>query len=235
MIFHLASMAAVFVDQLAQAPVQIQCVQQSTPESWLKWLLPTGQTIIPVAGGVLVAWMAFRWNKNKEHEQWVRDHKKSEWQELLMLASAIECFMPSVAIGGEIISAVHDPTFNQHLRDMTRAALKCLFVSKSKIQKIYQMLDDIQISNERAKAHIEDFRSDANLAYRLGKPMPLQAAKRVQFELGSLWREVRRLASEDLELEPYKSWLESLTDWLKKPHRQEVEDKPSQDAPTDAD
>jgi hypothetical protein len=230
MILHAASIAAFFIDQVAQAPVQIQCVQPSTPELWLRWLLPTGQTIIPVAGGVLVAWMAFRWNKNKEHEQWVRDHKKSEWQELLMLASAIELFMPSVAIGGELISTVHDPTFNQHLRDMTRVALKCVFISKSNIQRIYQMLDDIQISNERAKAHIEDFRSDANLAYKLGKPRPLQAAKQVQFELGSLWREVRRLASEDLSLEQRESWLKSVDNWVKGLRRPKTEGKASEEA-----
>jgi hypothetical protein len=146
------------------------------------------------------------------------------------VASAIELFMPSVAIGGELISTVHDPTFNQHLRDMTRVALKCVFISKSNIQRIYQMLDDIQISNERAKAHIEDFRSDANLAYKLGKPRPLQAAKQVQFELGSLWREVRRLASEDLSLEQRESWLKSVDNWVKGLRRPKTEGKASEEA-----
>jgi hypothetical protein len=92
------------------------------------------------------------------------------------------------------------------------------------------MLDDIQISNERAKAHIEDFRSDANLAYKLGKPRPLQAAKQVQFELGSLWREVRRLASEDLSLEQRESWLKSVGNWVKGLRRPKTEGKASEEA-----
>jgi len=82
MILHAASIAAIFVDQAQQPQCVFQCAQ-SASESWVKWLLPTGQTIFPVAGGVLIAWIAFRWNKNKEHEQWVRDQKKAEWRELL--------------------------------------------------------------------------------------------------------------------------------------------------------
>jgi hypothetical protein len=112
MMFHLASMVAAFVDQAAQAPVQIQCVQQAAPESWVKWLLPTIlQTVVSLASitaGVLIAIWSFRKNRQSEHEQWVRnqnagherwilDQKKIEWKELLKVVSDIEIVIPAVS------------------------------------------------------------------------------------------------------------------------------------------
>jgi hypothetical protein len=111
MILHAASIAAFFVDQLVQAPVQIQCVQQSTPESWLKWLLPTiVQTVVSllsIFAGVGIAVRSFRANKKAEHDQWVRnqqagheqwvlDHKKAEWAELLASIRDCEDSLPLV-------------------------------------------------------------------------------------------------------------------------------------------
>ncbi|MFZ1084118.1 MAG: hypothetical protein WAN35_04035 [Terracidiphilus sp.] len=112
MILHAASIAAFYVDQLAQAPVQIQCVQQTAPESWLKELLPTiVQTVVSllsIFAGVGIAVRSFRANKKSEHEQWIRnqkagheqwilDQRKSEWKELLMTVSGIETVIPAVS------------------------------------------------------------------------------------------------------------------------------------------
>ena len=87
MIFHAASMVALFVDQLVHSPVQIQCVQQTSPESWVKWLLPTVvQTVVrllSIFAGVGIAVRSFRANKKSEHEQWIRDQKKEEWSALI--------------------------------------------------------------------------------------------------------------------------------------------------------
>jgi hypothetical protein len=93
MIIHVASMAAVFVDQLSQAPVVILCAQ-AAPEPLWKSLLQIAQIIIPVAGGVLIAWMAFRWNSRKEHAQWIRDRRRAEWKELLVKIAEIEHEIP---------------------------------------------------------------------------------------------------------------------------------------------
>jgi hypothetical protein len=99
MIFHAASMAAFFVDQLAQAPVVVQCTQPAT-ESWLKWLLPTiTQTIISltsISAGVLIALWSFRSTSEKDHEQWLLDQKKAEWKELLARIAEIERELPIV-------------------------------------------------------------------------------------------------------------------------------------------
>jgi hypothetical protein len=96
MILHAASMAALFVDQLAQAPVQIQCVQQPTPESWLKWLLQFALSIVPVAGGVWIALWSFHATSKRDHERWILDQKKAEWKELLVKIAEIEHELPIV-------------------------------------------------------------------------------------------------------------------------------------------
>jgi hypothetical protein len=136
----------------------------------------------------------------------VLENKKTEWKELLTFASAIEQFMPSVAVGSELTKTVHDPLVREHLRDMTRSVLKPTFISEAKAGAIYDSLVKVQIVNEEAKAHIEDYGSNASLADKLGKPRPLQAAKNVQLELISIWREIRRYATEDLELKQPERW-----------------------------
>jgi hypothetical protein len=102
MILHAASIVAFFVDQLAQTPVQVQCVQQPAPESWLKWLLPTiVQTVISLASittGVCIAVASFRANKKTEHEQWIRDQKKLEWNELLKSVAEFGNIVPVVIV-----------------------------------------------------------------------------------------------------------------------------------------
>lgn len=109
---HAAAIIAGLVDQLAQAPVQVQCVQQAAPESWVKWVLPTViQTVISLASigtGVGIAVWSFRKNRESEHEQWIRnqsagherwmlDQKKIEWKEVLKAVSDIESVIPVVS------------------------------------------------------------------------------------------------------------------------------------------
>jgi hypothetical protein len=112
MILHAASMAALFLDQTAQAQSAVQCVQAAS-EPTLKWLLPTiVQTVVSLASisaGVLIAVWSFKKNRQLEHEQWfrdqkvgheqwVRDQKKEEWKELLKKAAEIERVLTSVPL-----------------------------------------------------------------------------------------------------------------------------------------
>ena len=85
--------------------------------------------------------------------------KKTEWQSLLELASKVEQFTPSVGAGRELIGTIHDPIFRQHLREMTQAGLKCVFISETKAQKIYDRILKVQLVNEESKGHIEDYGS----------------------------------------------------------------------------
>jgi hypothetical protein len=104
MILHAASIAAFFVDQLTQAPVVVQCAQASPEPSW-KWLVQTLSSIIPVAGGVGIAWMAFRWNSRKEHTRWILDQKKAEWRELLDAVKTCELDLAIISVAGDTFPA----------------------------------------------------------------------------------------------------------------------------------
>jgi hypothetical protein len=196
-------MVAVFVDTLAQAPVVVQCLPNSGQDPlWARLLIAS----LPSVFALVLAWLVFTWNQNKDDRRWVVENKKTEWQVLLELGSKIEQFMPSVAVGSELTSTVHDPKFRDHLREMTQATLKCVFISPEKAEKIYNSLLKVQLVNEESKGHIENYGSNANLADSLGKPRPLQAAKNVQAELITLWREIRTYAAEDLKENPGVNW-----------------------------
>jgi len=198
MILQAATFIAFLVNEVSPAPIVVQCGSTGGQDPlWSRLLI----TVIPSILALGIAWMAFRWNSQKDQKRWALDNKKAEWQELVKFASAKEQFMPSVAIGGELIAAVNDPSFNQHLRDMTRAVLNCVFISETRANAIYQRLLDIQVTNDRAKGHIEAHNQNAIAAHSLGIPGKLDAAKNVQLELGSLLTEIRRFASEDMELE----------------------------------
>jgi hypothetical protein len=231
MILHAALMVAVFVDQLVQAAALVQCAPNAGQD-------PLGARLflaaLPSVFAIVIAWMVFRWNRNSDHRRWVLDSKKAEWKELLKFASAIEHFMPSVAIGSELINAVHDPIFKEHLREMTGAALSCLFISEIKSRDLYERLVDIRMTNEKSKGQIEDYNSNPSIAYQRGIPRPLQSAKQVQIELASLFRDVRRFASEDLELESREPWWVFFVNWTKRRHGREVDGNAPQDAPSDA-
>jgi hypothetical protein len=134
MILHAASIAVFFVDQLAQAPVQVQCVQQSMPESWLKSLLPTIiQTVISltsIIAAVCIAVASFRANKKTEHEQWIRDQKKAEWKELFGKAAEVH----GVFLRAESPNPIHSMKTLMEELPSARLGLKecwfrCLFVA----------------------------------------------------------------------------------------------------------
>jgi hypothetical protein len=194
MILYAATLAAFVANEAANTPISTMSCQDPL---WARLIIASIPSILALG----IAWMAFRWNSQKDHKRWVLDNKKIEWQRMLTLASAVEKFMPSVAPGSETIEAVHDHDFDQHLCDATRAALECVFISQAKSEAIYTKLVSIRSSNEVAKGHIEDYQVDANQAHLLGKPRPLIAAQNVRFELVSLWRDVRRFATEDLRVE----------------------------------
>jgi len=81
-------MAAFFVDQLAPAPVLVNCAQAATGPDWKWWMSALAPWIGPLLAGVVslfVAWKLFRWQGEKEHNSWVREQKKAEYRELVDL------------------------------------------------------------------------------------------------------------------------------------------------------
>jgi hypothetical protein len=103
MALHVAAMMAVFVDQVAQAPVAVNC-PASAPELPWKWII---QSVAPVAGGTLIAVWSFVVNRRSEQRQWVRDQKKAEWRELLeTLNSNLLPFAKKEAINSGMIESI---------------------------------------------------------------------------------------------------------------------------------
>jgi hypothetical protein len=180
MILHAGSMVAFFVDQLAQAPVQIQCVQQAAPESWVKWLLQFALGIVPVAGGVWIAWMAFRWNTKKEHLRWVLDQKKAEWREILDTVNADKPHITSLSKSQseEPIEIQFDAA--QWVHNVNEIFMDRLFIDEKIIRPIRSHWQNIQA---RAQA---------------GQEGDIVARKESTFEFLILIEEIREAAKKDL-------------------------------------
>jgi hypothetical protein len=168
MILHAASIAAFFVDQLVQAPVQIQCVQQTAPESWLKWLLPTiVQTVVSIASitaGVGIAVASFRANKKTEHEKWIRDQKKAEWSQLLECAANINRI---VYLGQTMNREIEEGLKNElkpAIRALSVALANCIFLEEfrpdsEKGKKITDFIKSAYITSNKISMRLELFDS----------------------------------------------------------------------------
>jgi uncharacterized membrane protein YhaH (DUF805 family) len=180
MILHAASIAAFFVDQVAQAPVQIQCVQQATPESWLKWLLPTiVQTVVSllsIFAGVCIAVRSFRANKKTEHEQWIRDQKKVEWSALLRgVANVFHIANFNTLNGWNGNKANRIATeLEQALEEISIACANCIFLDNFRQnneggKKIAEFIKNTKLQAQKLKGsldlfeHIEDRVANAGI------------------------------------------------------------------------
>ena len=88
MVLHAAVMMAFFMDQLTNAPIQVQCLQQATQEpGWRWWFGALAPWVGPLLSGVVsiyVAWRVFRWQGEKDHTQWILDQKAVEWRTLIL-------------------------------------------------------------------------------------------------------------------------------------------------------
>jgi hypothetical protein len=137
MIIRVAAMAAVFADQMMQAPTVVQCAP-TVPEPWWKWLLQFALSVVPVAGGVWIAWMAFHWNSKREHEQWILDQKKLEWRELLDAINECQDSLPLMAQLGDKSSAVSSTVLNdyQKVRKAQQILYDRLFIDRSTIAPV---------------------------------------------------------------------------------------------------
>jgi hypothetical protein len=86
MMLHVGALAAVFVDQVTQAPVVVKCVQTAPEPEWKWWLgalAPWVGPILSTAGSIYVAWRVFRWQGKKDRAHWLLDQKKAAWSQLM--------------------------------------------------------------------------------------------------------------------------------------------------------
>jgi hypothetical protein len=161
MILHAASIAAFFLDQAKQA----QCVVQgasAAPESPWKWII---QSMIPVAGGTLIAVWSFvqnrsseqkQWERNQKAalEQWKREQRKSEWSQLLRSIAEVErvLHMGSTVYKDRIQPIIED--LKPAIHEVVQAQANCLFLidffaDRENHKKFFSFLEKAdKVSNE---------------------------------------------------------------------------------------
>jgi hypothetical protein len=164
MILHATSIAAFFVDQLAQAPVQIQCVQQSAPESWLKQWIPTAVSLLSIGIGVWIARWSFRASSERDRERWVLDQKKTEWS--LLLRSVASVYQITDLLNGwnrkiadRIVSEL-EPA----LKEVSIARANCVFLGKFRLnneggRKIREFLRSAEMQSQKIRSELGLFDS----------------------------------------------------------------------------
>ena len=159
-------MVAVFVDQAQQTPIVVQCARNAREAQW-RALVQIAQTIIPVAGGVLIAWMAFQWNSRREHNRWILDQKKLEWRELLDAIKVCEDFLPLtstalVDMGREEIPAGVKSDAYERTRRVQQLFYDRLFVDRSALEQVLSKWNDV---NEMIRAEKKASASEYTSAY----------------------------------------------------------------------
>jgi hypothetical protein len=160
-ILHAASIAADFVDQLAQAPVQVQCVQQATPESWLKWLFQLALSVIPVVGGVGIAIWSFHSTGKRDHERWVLDLKRAEWSVLLRGVAKVFHITNFTTLNGwnrKIANRIATE-LEQALEEISIACANCIFLdnfrqNKEGDKKIGEFLKNTKLQAQKLKGNL---------------------------------------------------------------------------------
>jgi hypothetical protein len=138
-------MVAVFVDQIAQAPVVVQCAQ-NVPESWVKWLLQFILSTVPVAGGVGIAFWSFRATSKRDHERWILDQKMAEWSSLLRRVANV--YQITCIANG----------WNRKIADRIVSELEPAFKEVSIAQANCVFLDKFRLNNEGGKKIMEFLR-----------------------------------------------------------------------------
>jgi hypothetical protein len=165
MILHAASIAAFFVDQLAQPPVQVQCVQQATPSpEWKWWIGALAPWIGPLLSGVVsiyVAWRVFHWQGEKDRKRWALDQKKAEWSALLRgVANVfhITNFTPLNGWNGEIATRIA-AELERALEEISIACANCIFLAnfrqnKEGEKKISEFLKNTKLQTQKLKGNL---------------------------------------------------------------------------------
>ena len=207
MVLHAASMAAVFVDQVALAPVVVQCAPNA-PDSWLKWLLPTivqmVVSLLSIFAGVGIAVRSFRANKRTEHEQWVRDKKMSEWSTLMHRLTEAYQYFSHYSPEGKIQRLIENEM--TILRILDEASMSFVFIAeKLVVMNYFPLLQRFQGKVEGCCREIEKIKD----AYRVSPALSNECSldNRIEFVFYPLEKEffdllvkTRQLAEADLDI-----------------------------------
>lgn len=165
MIFHLASMMAVFVNQGQQAQC-VQCVQ-TAPEEWKWWFGALAPWVGPLLSGVVsiyVAWRVFHWQGKKDRDEWVRDQKKAEWSSLLR--SVANVYQITYLVNGWNRKIVNRIVLELEpaLKEVSVAQANCVFLDKFRLnneggRKIMEFLRFATIQSQKLSGNLGLFDS----------------------------------------------------------------------------
>jgi hypothetical protein len=161
MALHAAVMLAFFVDQIAQAPSVVQCTE-AAPEPWWKWWV---QSVIPVAGGTLIAVWSFvqnrkseqqNWERNQKaaHRRWVLDQKRADWSGLLRTTAEVQRVLrientPNKERIGRIVEELKPALHELLVASATCLFLQDFFGDQVKREKFYSFIRDADDTSER--------------------------------------------------------------------------------------
>ena len=153
MIIRAVSMVALFVDQVAQVPVVVQCVLPPSADPGLKqWIQPI-LNLVSIVAVVGIAIFSFGATSRKEHRRWVLDQKKAEWSGLLRATAEVQRVLRIVntpnkerieRIIEELKPAVHE---------LSVASANCVFLQEffaypAKREKFYSFIKDADLTSE---------------------------------------------------------------------------------------
>ena len=202
MILHPTLTAVVFMDQMAQLPVVVQCAP-TAPEPWWRWLAQTLiqllLSVIPVAGGVWIALWSFRAADKKDHEHWARDQKMAEWKDLIQAAAEFERIMPPGEVGSATVDGVRLkvlPLCDRISHLVSQVLFVAPILSAHGIQsEVYQIMRD----TDSAIGRIEIF-PQSSQADKMKLGTPVGNAMGIRERLQGLHAKLLSLAQADLSL-----------------------------------
>jgi hypothetical protein len=161
MALHAPGILALFVDAVRQAPIVVQCAQ-AAPEAWWKWW---AQSVIPVAGGTLIAVWSFvqnrkseqkQWERNRKagRQQWVRDQKMAEWSGLLRTTAEVQRVLRVVNTANKerkerIVEELKPALHELLVASANRIFLREIFADPVKREKFYSFIKDADDTSER--------------------------------------------------------------------------------------
>ena len=163
MILHAISMFAALIGESAQNPLHVQCLMQTPPEPWIKWLLPTiVQTVVSLASigaGVAIAVWSFRKNHQTEHERWIRDQRQLEWNQLLGAIYGCQVYDPGHYVAmKQPIRGLHLPSalLVDQLNKLDHLMSCPIFVNPKIMEPLRSLLSELKKKRIVSESDMED-------------------------------------------------------------------------------
>jgi len=128
MILHATTLAVLFVQQVSQTPIVVQCVQSPAADlGWKQWI-PTAVSLVSIGVGVWIAQWSFSATSERDHKRWILDQKKAEWKDLLAKAAEIEHVIPVASDQGAAYEAIAN-RLGPLTRELLEVKARSFFIS----------------------------------------------------------------------------------------------------------